>query len=211
MKLSNSAVIIEKGHTRSTSGPSYSTKLSTTTFIEKSSFSANNNYLDRLRRRKERQAEAIDPHIAAKVVKSYLVPMIKYKSSSKLDQSKLMIDLNLIERLQTENERLREVIININSANSYNAQQHYELQCEYDHLKDVMMIYESLLQCINFSMNQGIKHCSRLEKQLEYGKFHKTKSDLFRAEYIKKNKILSEALHEEKTLNNIRFIKKYFP
>lgn len=190
-------------HKRSISGPY---KLTSSTLFDKATVSSSSNLLKNLKKRNKIEIDVVNPHLAARVIKDYLVPLFNHKTSSyKLGKSHISEKFIIIENLQSDNERLKSEMEKLKDKYFGFDQEKFQLQSEIKYLKALLPDLQANMEYINFNSIQLVKHNNRLEKQLEFGTFYKTNFDLTKTECIEKNHILSEQLHEENSKNYIRF------
>ena len=189
-------------HKRSISGPQ---KLSTSCFLDKPTAPSSVNLLEKVSKRHAMISESLDPHLAAKVIKEYVVPLFHCKSTQGLGQSNILEKFTIIEKFRIENEYLKDELEKIKLSCFHFDQEKFELKSELDYYKNVLFNVEMHLECVNFTSNQLVKHNSRLEKHLEYGTFYKNTYDIMKNKHANKNRLLSEQLSEEKNKNHIRF------
>lgn len=200
-----------KGHYRNYSCPII--KASCKSSIDKTSdISISSTQIERLRKRKLKSIELceIQPETVAKVVKSYLLPMIKYKCSSKFENTSLVSHFTVIENLQNENEHLNTLLNELRERDKLLAQERYEYLEEVNRLNNLNIDYQTHIKFLNNTFTQTIKNTRRVEKQLEFSKYHKTRAQINVEEYDKKFKFILEELQIQRDLNNIRFFLSIF-
>jgi hypothetical protein len=201
----------EKGHFRTfscpvirSSGKSSGEKTSET--------SISSSKLKSLKKRNLAQSSflPIAAETVAKVVKSYVLPMIKYKCSDKFENTSLVNYLGLIEKLQMENEKLTQTIEELRENDKIISQERYEYLEEINRISELNIDQQTQMHFLNTTMTQTLKHNRRIEKQLEYSRFHKSRAEITVEEYDKKIKMLFEELQTQRDLNNIRFFFSFF-
>lgn len=199
--------IQEKGHYRTFSCPVIkSTGKSSCEKSSETSISSSN--LSKIQKRKLKisDLQVIPAETVAKVVKSYLLPMIKYKCSDKFESSSLVNYLGLIEKLQEENERLKKTIEELKENDKVISQERFEYLEEMNRINDLNVDFQTNVHFLNAIMTQNLKHGRRIEKQLEFSKSHKSRAEITVDEYDKKIKMLHEELQKQRDLNNIRYL-----
>ena len=189
-------------HKRSVSGPQ---KLSTSCIIDRPIGHSSVNLLEKISKRNKLFSDTLDPHLAAKVIKEYVVPLFHCKSTQGLGQSNILEKFTIIEKFRIENEYLREELEKLKNSCFHFDQEKFGLQAELDYCKGMLLKVEMHLECVNFISHQLVKHNSRLEKQLENGQFYKNNYDILKNKHVNKNRKLTELLNEEKNNNHIRF------
>ena len=192
-------------HSRSISGPN----LSTISFIksyqhEKLSTDSSLSSFEKLKQRKLPKTDTVDPHLAAKVVRNYLVPLFSHKFSNKNPQNSVVGDITLIEKLQSENESLRQELEKQKYESRNFNQRIFELESENKIFKQKISKYEIEFQFETFNLNQTLKSYHRLDKKLEFAEYHKEKAEFIRKNISEKYKTLSDSVIKERDLNNIR-------
>ena len=193
-----------KGHYRNFSCPILKTSLKS---IDKTSeCSISFTQVEKLRQRKSKNIEfpEIQPETVAKVVKSYVLPMIKYKCSTKFENSSLVGHFNVIENLQKENEHLTSLLNELRERDKVLAQERFEYLEEMNRLNNLNIDYQTHIKFLNNTFTQTVKSTRRIEKQLEFSKHHKTRAQINVEEYDKKFKFILEELQVQRDLNNIR-------
>lgn len=156
------------------------------------------------RKKNEIEAEVIHSNTVAKVVKGYVLPLIRYKCSSKFENTSLVSQLSVIENLQNENEHLSHLITELRERDKILTQERFEYLEEVNRLNNTNINHEINIKFLNETFTQTLKNTRRTEKQLEYSKYHKTRTQINVDDYDKKFKCILEELQIQRDLNNIR-------
>lgn len=156
------------------------------------------------RKKNEIEAETIHSNTVAKVVKGYVLPLIRYKCSAKFENTSLVSQLSVIENLQNENEHLNHLINELQERDKILTQERFEYLEEVNRLNNLNTNHEINIRFLNETFTQTLKNTRRTEKQLEYSKYHKTRTQINVDDIDKKTKYILEELQIQRDLNNIR-------